>query len=154
MSTDQRVDPEPLSADEATYHGSLTELHGPCVVLGDCLCPDCDTEMVCYLAGPDVLEHLTGGGQVQPQPPVGELVGVGPGEVAHHLGVAVRAHAVAQHDARSVQPGQRAVVGGLVSGQRLGVDALIGAHAGTPVTVVVLVVSSVWAARIRAGAAR
>jgi len=53
MSTDQRVDPEPLSADEATYHGSLTELHGPCVVLGDCVCPDCDTEMVRYLAGPD-----------------------------------------------------------------------------------------------------
>ena len=45
MTTDQRVDPEPLSADEATYHGSLTELHGPCVVLGDCVCPDCDTEM-------------------------------------------------------------------------------------------------------------
>ena len=53
MSTDQRVDPEPLSADEATYHGSLTGLHGPCVVLGDCVCPDCDTEMVRYLAGPD-----------------------------------------------------------------------------------------------------
>ena len=54
MSTDQRVDPEPLSADDgATYHGSLTELHGPCVVLGNCVCPDCGTEMVRYLAGPD-----------------------------------------------------------------------------------------------------
>lgn len=32
----------------AIYHGTLTDLHGPCEVLGECLCADCRAEWMRY----------------------------------------------------------------------------------------------------------